>query len=529
MAKKPNILFIMADQLRADYLGCNGHPTIQTPNIDALAARGINFTRAYCQAPVCGPSRMSFYTGRYASSHGASYNNVPLRIGERTLGDYLRPEGYRVALVGKTHMRRDEEGMQRLGIDVDSSRGVLTSECGFEPFERDDGLHPDQSVNPDLKYNDYLRSQGYEGKNPWHDYANSALGEDGEVVSGWYMRNSHLAARVREEDSETAYSTRRAMEFIEQAKGSPWCLHLSYIKPHWPYMAPAPYHQMYGKGDILPVVRSEEERAQPHPVMGAFMGHPESTAFAQDEVRERVIPTYMGLISQLDDHVGKLMAFLEQQGELDNTLIVLTSDHGDYLGDHWLGEKELFHDASARIPMILVDPRPESDATRGVRSDRLVEAIDLVPTFVDWACGDSLDGDRFDHVLEGRSLLPLIRGEAPDQWRTHAFSEADFAWRPARIELGLETDQARAFMVTDGRWKYVHYEHFSPQLFNLEADPSELQDLALDPEYAAQCAELAAALYRWFRERKMRITISNNQVTRSTGSAHKRGYLFGLW
>lgn len=523
---KPNILFIMADQLRADYLGCNGHPTQRTPHIDALAARGVNFTRAYSQAPVCGPSRMSFYTGRYAISHGASYNNVPLRVDERTLGDYLRPEGYRVGLVGKTHMKRDEEGMSRLGLDPDSSRGVLVSQCGFEPFERDDGLHPDQSANPDLPYNRYLRSKGYAGDNPWHSHANSAEGDNGEALSGWYMRNCHLPARVREEDSETAYTTARAMDFIEDAGEQPWCLHLSYIKPHWPYMAPAPYHAMYGAGDILAPVRSDIERERPHPVLGAFMQHPESREFSRDEVRERVIPAYMGLVTQLDDHIGRLVAFLEARGELDNTLIVLTSDHGDYLGDHWLGEKEMFHEPSARIPMIVVDPRRQADATRGSVSQQLVEAIDLVPTFVDVAGGDS---QALDHVLEGRSLQPLVTGEEVGAWRQYAFSEADYAWRPARVMLDLPPDAARAFMVTDGRWKYIYYSHHRPQLFDLATDPQELSDLADMTQHAETLERLEAALQEWALERRSRVTVSNQRVAAATGSAHKRGYLFGVW
>src|ERR1041384_6227884 len=126
---QPNILFIMADQVRWDYLGCTGHPHIQTPNIDALAARGVNFMRAFVQAPVCGGSRMSFYTGRYNVSHGATYNHFPLSIDEKTMGDYLRPLGYRVALVGKTHMAVDREGMAQLGIDPNSDVGVLASQC----------------------------------------------------------------------------------------------------------------------------------------------------------------------------------------------------------------------------------------------------------------------------------------------------------------------------------------------------------------------------------------------------------------
>ncbi|ETW99609.1 MAG: hypothetical protein ETSY1_14325, partial [Candidatus Entotheonella factor] len=229
-----NILFIMCDQLRADYLSCSGHPTLETPHIDALAARGVNFTRAYCQSPVCGPSRMSFYTGRYMFTHGATWNGVPLPVGEWTMGDYLRPLGLRTVLVGKTHMAADLAGLDRLHIAPDSSLGVLVSQCGFEPLERDDGLHPDQAVDPNLAYNRYLREQGYEGDNPWHDYANSVEGPNGEVLSGWFMRNAHLPARVAEAHSETAYMTNRAIDFVRQAGDSPWCMHLSYIKPHWP-------------------------------------------------------------------------------------------------------------------------------------------------------------------------------------------------------------------------------------------------------------------------------------------------------
>ncbi|MEZ5659540.1 MAG: sulfatase-like hydrolase/transferase [Burkholderiaceae bacterium] len=174
-ARRPvrNVLFIMADQLRADYLSCYGHPALQTPNIDALASMGTRFTRAYCQAPVCGPSRMSFYTGRYTASHGATWNFVPLPVGERTLGDYLRPLGVRTAVVGKTHHKADLDGMARLGISPESERGALIAEGGFEPYWRDDGLHPQAMLEPDLIYNRYLRAQGFDGDNPWHEWANS--------------------------------------------------------------------------------------------------------------------------------------------------------------------------------------------------------------------------------------------------------------------------------------------------------------------------------------------------------------------
>ncbi len=166
MATVKNILFVMADQLRADYLSCYGHPRLQTPAIDALAKRGVRFTHAYVNATVCGPSRMSYYTGRSMSSHGSTWNGVPLRVGEPTLGDHLRPLGMRVALVGKTHMSADMAGLKRLGVPGQSIEGTFARECGFEPYERDDGLHPDGSVDPDLAYNLYLQASRLQRAEP---------------------------------------------------------------------------------------------------------------------------------------------------------------------------------------------------------------------------------------------------------------------------------------------------------------------------------------------------------------------------
>ena len=521
-----NILFVMADQLRADYLSCYGHPRLGTPNIDALAARGVRFSRAYVQAPVCGPSRMSFYTGRYMSSHGSTYNGVPLRVGEMTIGDHLRPLGFRVALVGKTHMAADMAGFKRLGIRPDSIEGVFAAECGFEPVERDDGLWPDGAVPPDLRYNEYLRAHGYSGNNPWHDYANAASGPDGERKSGWLMRYAREPARVKEEDSETAYMTDRAMEFIARAGTQRWCLHLSYIKPHWPYIAPAPYHDLYDADDVIPPNRSEEEKRDPHPVYAAYMRHEESVNFARDEVRTTVIPTYMGLIKQIDDHLGRLWRFLHERGLFERTMIVVTSDHGDYLGDHWLGEKELFHEESARIPLIVYDPDSAADRTRGSVDHRLIEAIDLAPTFIETA-GGTVPG----HVLEGRSLLPALRNQPGDHRpaRDAVFSECDFSFRAARRELGVSPSEARAYMVRTERWKYVFYEAFRPQLFDLVEDPNERCDLGADPRFESVCREHEERLFAWARHRRSRVTLSDAEIDKRTNTHKERGVLFGVW
>ena len=527
MPKIKNILFIMADQLRWDYLGCYGHPHLDTPNIDKLAAKGVRFDRAYVQSPVCGPSRASCYTGRTVFSHGATWNRVPLPIGELTLGDYLRPIGVTTAVVGKTHMVPDREGMARLGLNPTTEIGINVSQTGFDPYERDDGLHPDgvlKAGGGKLRYNDWLREQGYDGDNPWNEWANSAEGPNGEVLSGWHLKNSNLPARVKEEHSETAYMTMRARQFIEEMGDKPWLCHLSYIKPHWPYMAPAPYHDMYGPETYLPIHREVGERADPNPVFGAFMGMEVSETFSKQGARDVVMPAYMGLIKQIDDHLGRLFDWLEETGRDKDTMIVLTSDHGDYLGDHWLGEKELFHECSVRVPLIICDPRSEADATRGTASDALVEAIDLVPTFL-----EATGAPPADHRLEGRSLMPLLCGETPGDWRDAVFSEIDYAFYAARETLGVGLSDARGYMLRTDRWKYVHFRGFPPQLFDLENDPDEFHDLGRNPEFKAVRDDMHARLLDRLTARKNRVTMTDDDVRAVRRDEDTSGILIGKW
>ena len=162
--------------------------------------------------------------------------------------------------------------------------------------------------------------------------------------------------------------------------GQPWVLHLSYVKPHWPYMAPDPYHRRYRADQCLPVRRNLAELENAHPVVAAYRQHEESVSFSSDDCVRVVRPAYQGLIRQLDDHLGRLFDYMEGAGLMKNTLIVFTADHGDFLGDHWLGEKELFYDTVQRVPFIVMDPSGEADATRGQALDHMVESVDLVPT-----------------------------------------------------------------------------------------------------------------------------------------------------
>ena len=517
-----NILFVMYDQLRFDYLGCAGHPYLSTPHFDRLAQRGVRFTNAYAQSPICGASRMSFYTGRYVSSHGAQWNGYPLRVGEHTLGDHLRAAGTNCWLIGKTHMKADAEGMARLGLAPDGLIGARQAECGFDVWVRDDGLwcegpdgFYDERRSP---YNEYLRARGYESDNPWADFANAGTAE-GLKASGMMFDNVDKAANIREEDSESAWLTSETLRFLDRAE-APWCAHVSYIKPHWPYIVPAPYHALYGADQVPEATRHDVERDDPHPVYAAFMDRRVSRAFQQEEVRRKVVPAYMGLVKQCDDQLGRILERLERSGQLDSTVIVLTSDHGDYLGDHWLGEKDLFHDPSVKIPLIVVDPRPEADATRGTRCGALVEAIDLAPTFVELA-----GGAVADHVLEGRSLLPWLRGEMPE-WRDVAISEYDYSLTPMRDALGVSNRDARLFMAFDGRFKLVHAEGgFRPMLFDLQTDPEEFHDLAKGDDHVRDIERLYARLSAWGLRMSQRVTRSDAELDAMRERSLRRGVL----
>ena len=517
-----NILFIMYDQLRFDYLSCAGHPHLHTPNFDRVAAMGVRFTNAYVQSPICGASRMCYYTGRYASSHGAQWNGFPLRVGEQTLGDHLRREGMACWLIGKTHMRADAEGMERLGLSADSVIGARQAECGFDIWARDDGLWAqgpdgfyDERRSP---YNEYLKSRGYDGENPWADYANAGISDE-QIASGWMFRNADKPANIREEDSETPWLTSQTIDFMDKAKG-PWCAHVSYIKPHWPYIVPAPYHNMYGANHVPHAIRADVEREDPHPVFGAYMGNKIARAFQKDEVREKVIPAYMGLIKQCDDQLGRLLDHLDATDRLKDTMIVLTSDHGDYLGDHWLGEKDLFHEPSVKVPMIVYDPRSCADPARGTTCDALVESIDLAATFVE-AAGGAVP----DHIIEGRSLLPWLRGETPD-WRRFAISEYDYSATPQCVKLGLKPRDARLFMVFDGRYKMMHAEGgFRPMVFDLQTDPDEFHDLAKGDAHKAEIDRLYGMLAEWGRRMSQRVTKSEADIEAMRGRSLRRGVL----
>ena len=523
-----NVLFIMCDQLRFDALSCAGG-LIDTPNIDALAARGVRFDRAFVQGSVCGSSRMSTYTGRYVQSHGSRYNRVPLSVSQRTIGDHLEPLGVRSVLVGKTHMAVDHSGLNRLRLDPNDPSTEIVNQCGFEPFERADGLIPDGvPALFDQRYNHFLRDNGFPGENPWHTTANSVVGPDGSRLSGWLLKASAYPAIVPDELSETAYMTNRAIDFIREAGEDRWCLHLSYIKPHWPYVVSDPYHNMVDALDLPTPNRSDAELQSDHPLLRALQQSRIGETFSRSEVRNTVYPAYLGLVKQIDTHLGRLFQELERLGRADDTMIVLTADHGDYMGDHWMGEKDWLHEEIVRTPLIVADPRPSADTTRGSVNTDLVECIDLAPTFVE-AMGGSTEDNLW---LEGHSLLKLINGEpATSEDRGAAICESELSYLELPGDLNTYPKSAlRATMIRTQRYKYILCETGPNLLYDLQEDPAELHDRADDPALGGVRTDLHEQLFDWFRAR-------THEVTRRTpsddperlGQDAREGVFIGYW
>ena len=261
--------------------------------------------------------------------------------------------------------------------------------------------------------------------------------------------------------------------------------------------------------------------------MRAFMDTIIGKSFSKEQVRNAVIPAYMGLIKQADDQMGVLFDWLEKTGRMQDTMIVLTSDHGDFLGDHWMGEKTFFHDASIRVPLIVYDPSPEADATRGTVSDALVESIDLAPTFVEVA-----GGEPATHILEGRSLLPILHGKATDTGRDCVICEYDYSASPVATALKADVRAGVMFMIASRKWKLIHCEGgYRPILFDLENDPDELTDLGTSnaPEHLDAIEAMYDRLFTWTRRVSQRTTRSEAQLLAMRTKSRGRGIVLGVY
>jgi arylsulfatase A-like enzyme len=282
---------------------------------------------------------------------------------------------------------------------------------------------------------------------------------------------------------------------------------------------------MFRNADVGPILHGPQDgTADEHPVVRAYREHDECLTFAQEAVARHVRPAYMGLIAQLDVHLGRVLDELTAMGRLRDTLIVFASDHGEFSGDRGLGEKELFYDEIVRVPFIVCDPDPRADATRGTADARFVEGVDVVPTIL-----DALGIPGAPHRIEGRSLVPLVRGNAAAASRDAVFSELDYGFRRARRVLGRGVRECRGFMVRTEGWKYVHWEGFRPQLFDLDADPRELADLGADARHDAVRARLRERLFDWIATGKRRTSVTDEAVVEGTDAHRVHGIHTGIW
>ncbi len=475
MSNVRNILFIMVDQMRADCLGLAGHPVVRTPNLDWLAGQGTYFPQTYVQTAVCGPSRMCFYTGRYTHAHRSYWNEVPLPIDEATLGTMLAENGIRAVLCGKTHHVPDTPFFRRYGEVMPPLK-----DAGFEPWEVNEFWGDREPFVKDGSWHNnwmaHLQAKGYNLPFDNPILAAFLVQTPAGYRNGWRFENTRYPTVIRQEDSDTAFMTNRAIEFIQQAGDKPWLLHLSYLKPHWPNVAPAPYHAMYDPADVPAPIRAREELENPHPLLEPFRKERRSLPFDEEKTWREMRATYYGLITEIDANLGRLFDVLKKQGRFEDTMIIFVSDHGEYMGDHWLFEKEFFYESALRVPLIIYDPDERADAQRGQVINHFIESIDIVPT-----CLETF-GLAVPAAVQGRSLVPLLRGISPAGWRDAVFGDWDFRFYNASRELGLAPHQCRAWMIRDARYKYVHFNGLSDMLFDLKADPQELNNLASEPD-----------------------------------------------
>jgi arylsulfatase A-like enzyme len=291
--------------------------------------------------------------------------------------------------------------------------------------------------------------------------------------------------------SDSTFFTERALTYLKGRNGKPWFLHLGYYRPHPPFIAPAPYHKMYRPEDMPAPVRKPhwEEEAEQHPLLrhylrdikqGSFFHGAGGTASTLDEASIRQMrATYAGLITEIDDCLGRVFAWLEENGQWENTMIIFTSDHGEQLGDHWLLGKIGYFDESFRIPLVIKDAGRTTRA--GAIEDAFTESVDVMPTILEAL------GGAAPRSSDGRSLLPLLEHMPPDSWRDMLFYEYDFRdvhYSKPETALGLSMDESALCVVQDARFKYVHFTALPPLFYDLAQDPHQFTNLADDPAYA---------------------------------------------
>ena len=516
MTEQPrrNVLFITADQWRGDSLSALGHPSAATPHLDALAADGVLFCNHYTQASPCGPARTSLLTGLYQMNHRSVRNGTPLDTRHSTLALEARKGGYDPILFGYTDTSPDPRRRPPGDPALRTFSGVLP------------GMSAGCAMGEDLlPWRRHLKSRGYEiPEEPLDIFkaAGRSASPDGSFTA------PHTAFSA--EESDAAFIADQALHHLSLPAQEPWFLHLVFLRPHPPLIAPQPYNTLCNPSDVARPRRavSVEQEAEQHPYLahllthqktvGSYAGHGTANqALSEGQARE-LAATYYGLIAEVDHAVGRILHFLKDSGQYDDTLIIFTSDHGEMLGNHWLWGKEGYFDDAFHIPLILRDPRPEAAAGRGQVLDAVTEAVDVAPTVLDWL------GLEVPPAYDGRSLLPFLKGEVPAAWRAEAHWEFDFrdlVHGRAEAALGLTSDACSLSVIRGPRYKYVHFAALEPLLFDLEEDPGETRNLARDSAHQPILLEMAQKMLSWRMIHDERV-LTNTLLT-AQGLVERRG------
>lgn len=452
---KPNILLITVDQMRADCLHAMGHPVIQTPNLDYLAAKGVSFSKAYSATPTCVPARAAIFTGMSQSSHGrVGYaDQVPWNY-EHTIAGEFAKAGYHTQCIGKMHVypTRNLMGFHHVVLhDGYMHYNRVKSAAMLESWEMCDDYLP------------WLRQQ----TGSHQDIIDNGLDCNSSVVS----KPWHLA----EELHPTNWTVTQSIDFLRRRDpANPFFLWMSFVRPHPPLDPPQAFLDLYDPEDIpeAPIgdwvnsaIREDLARNGLNPTTGSGK--------VQQRMRKRALAAYYALITHIDHQIGRFRQAMYEYGVSDNTIILFTSDHGDMMGDHQLFKKALPYEGSSRIPFILHDPADKLGIQQGTVCEQIVELRDIMPTLLnaaDLAIPDTVDG---------LSLLPLLRtsGVAAENtavaWRSHIHGEHAYG-------------QLSNHYMTDGKFKYIWFSQSGEeQLFHLTDDPDELHNLAADPGYSS--------------------------------------------
>jgi len=467
--KPKNVLFIVMDQFRADLLFGALADTVDLPNIRALMQDSVSFRNHWTVTVPCGPARASLLTGQYAMNHRSVRNGTPLDHTITNIPREMRKAGYAPMLFGYT----DTPGDPRVYDPNDPQ--LRSYERPMAEFDEKVEMRLDESF-------------------PWRGHL-AARGYDLPPYSKFYEPNGpdlDSPAFYAKEDSDTAFLTDECLKLLTAMKGERWFAHLTYIRPHPPFVAPEPYNRLY-KGKNIPSPCPIDADIAEHPFLRDALhrytmaktvkGQPDLAE--TPETAQTIRQIYLGLASEVDHHIGRMIRFLKESGQYDSTLIVLCADHGEMLGDHESWGKSTIFDAAHRIPLIVRDP--DIDAAGRV-IDVPTESIDVFPTLLEFA------GLEHPTSLDGRSLYPLMRGDDAGDWRDYTYSELEFPQlsAPDRAEIcaQMPLEHRNAAILREADLTLVHFNGGLPALLFDHRAKGEAQNLANDPAYAGDVLRL---------------------------------------